>query len=273
MKEKKQLKISLNTAMLLVSIFILMIIGIIFLGYQNKLIKNNNNVLNKYTNNINMGNENEILNTENSDINKSTNTVEEKNNTENQNKIQKNTTNNSNKDDKVNAESARDKAIKSIKKCLSDKTWIKNNLSLSNYLSAKKDSNDEEYKFEVLNAKSDNPVVIVRVESERNLALMAFSVQYKNDKVSVDSFTDEPVHNSHSNYEVNDEYVVEMYGHMGSWKYSIYDVKDADKRIVKTDEGYKEEGDYTELNDLEKQYKLRLISYNLTNANIDKYLK
>ena len=191
-------------------------------------------------------------------------------------------------------------AVEAIKKALKDESWRKENVMMKvTCFGDTSSKNSQKLSFMRVVGADYEPLIIVEAYSEDDLSSQAFMVYYKNGKVVSIPLTGDPIHIYHGSVGV-DPNKAKMnigYMHMG-YEYNImYDIKSGMKEFVQGTgsyntyendeiiyEFYKYEGDidnknviseseYNEMNNAYDNYYFYEISTELTNSNIDKYVK
>ncbi|MBP3707049.1 MAG: hypothetical protein J6J36_00325 [Clostridia bacterium] len=207
---------------------------------------------------------------------------------------QKESTKNNSKDNKKAT------TVEAIKKALKDESWRKENVMMKKTcFGGTPSKNSQKLSFMRVVGADYEPLIIVEAYSEDDLSSQAFMVYYKNGKVVSVPLTEDPIHIYHSAVGV-DPNKAKMnigYMHMGYEYNMMYDIKSGMKKYVQGTgsentyendeiiyEFYKYEGDinnktviseseYNEMNNAYDNYYFYEISTELTNSNIDKYVK
>lgn len=192
-------------------------------------------------------------------------------------------------------------AVEAIKKALKDESWRKENVMMKNTCFGEAPSkNSQKLSFMRVVGADYEPLIIVEAYSENDLSSQAFMVYYKNGKVVSVPLTEEPLHIYHSGVGV-DPNKAKMnigYMHMGYEFNRMYDIKTGTLKYIQgigsyftydnnDNEKYEyykhidgandnieiSQDEYNKLNKEYDNYNFYEISTELTNSNIDKYVK
>lgn len=191
-------------------------------------------------------------------------------------------------------------AAEAIKKALKDESWRKENVMMKNTCFGEAPSkNSQKLSFMRVVGADYEPLIIVEAYSENDLSSQAFMVYYKNGKVVSVPLTEEPLHIYHSAVGVdpNKAKINIGYMHMGYENNIMYDIKNGTKKFVQgtglyntyendtiiyefykyredtTNEILISESEYNQMNSAYDNHNFYGISTELTNSNIDKYIK
>lgn len=273
----------------LIIILSLIIVGLITFLITDAIIKNsrkNENKINVIENNL-QENRNSITN-EITDKMTNTTTNETTNTTTNETtNTTTNETTNNNKE-----------AVEAIKTALKDNNWVKENVMMkeSCFVDVPIKSK-QDLTFMVLKSQNDIPIIAVSANSDEDLSTEVFLVTYKNGKVIANSITERAMHNGHAGIQIdpNNHIAAQGYAHMGAISDTYYDIKSGSAiyldnvgAVMGNTEGdyntpekyYKgktetecTKNEYDEIIAKYKKYKFYSIETELTDSNIDKYIK
>ena len=228
------------------------------------------------------------------------NTTSTNNNITNSNTI--NTSSNSSNENVISSNDPSSVAINEIKKCLKDKEWLKNNVYMKKSCFDTNIEGEQTLSFmKVKSADSNVPMVAIKATSEKDLSREVFLVSYKDGNVSAKSITGFALHIGHSNVLIdpNNQMADYTYFHMGMVKDSYVNIKNSNIEFLDSvgyyfelDENGTEkksnftkhygeeknetsitEAEYNNLKSKYNSYKFYDITTELTDSNIDKYLK
>ena len=245
-----------------------------------KNTQNSSNVTNS-TNNININNSESTTN----NVNNSNSSKTNLNNTEN-----------------VLTNSSESLEISELKKCLKDKEWLKNNVFMKKNCFGNNIEGNQTLTFMKLKAVDNKkPMVAVKTTSEKDLSSEVFLVSYSEGKVTAKSITGFALHIGHSDVQIdpNNQMADHTYFHMGVVKDTYINLKNSNTEFLDSigyyfelDENglekksdfikhYGEENNNTNITEEEynnikskyNNYKFYDIATELTDSNIDKYLK
>lgn len=189
-------------------------------------------------------------------------------------------------------------AVEAIKKALKDDEWVKENVMMkeSCFIDVPVE-HEQELTFMILKSNNNIPMIAVCAYSEEDISNQIFIVTYKNGKVVSNSITEHAMHNSHAGIEIdpNNYIAIQGYGHMGYMYNTYYDIKSgtstyldgAGYELGNTDETYEvpqkyykgkeqtecSESEYNEIISKYSKYKFYSIDTELTDSNIDNYIK
>lgn len=186
MKNKKSMIIIL--VIIIILVMILSVFSLIIKKQNDK--KQSNNMASN--NNYNISKENENMNVNNDVDNNSINNA-----IANQNSVGNNTT-------KVNPVILSPK--EAFVRCLSDQTWIKDNLYLKTDCFNKTIDNNEKQTVKFIKINEENwsaPVVLVYTECDSRQSNQCYILTYKDGNIEVKSMDDRASSKSHTSYKVN----------------------------------------------------------------------
>ena len=206
------------------------------------------------------------------------------------------------RNDDENNNSSYNTAISEIKKCLKDKEWLKNNVMMKKNCFGNNIEGDQVLTFMKIKSDAGNaPMVAVEATSETDISREVFLVSYNDGKVTAKSITGFANHISHGNVVIdpNNQMADNTYFHMGYVMDTYIDLKNANIEFLDTiayyfdfDENEKEkrsnftkrygkdekdtditEEEYNTIHSIYEDYKFYEITTELTDNNIDKYIK
>ena len=244
----------------------------------------NNNTINSINDNVNNGINNNVNNSGNNNANNSINT---------------NVNNSENNVAKNDVDSV---GISEIKKCLKDREWLKNNVFMKKNCFGNNIEGNQTLTFMKIKAVDKNaPMVAIKATSERDLSREVFLVSYNDGKVTSKSITGFAMHISHADVQIdpNNQMANNTYFHMGVVKDSYINLKNSNPEFLDSIGYYFEldengvekksnfskhygleendtnitEIEYNNLKSKYNNYKFYDITTELTDSNIDKYLK
>ena len=211
-----------------------------------------------------------------------------------------------NRTTKKNAENTnitdREKAIEEIKKCLKDKKWVQENVMMKQSCFENVPIQyEQKLTFMTVLGGKYSPMVIVQAYSEKDTSNQAFIVSYQDGNVQSNPITEHALHNSHAAVSVdpNNAMAVVNYMHMGYFYNTLYELKNGESKEIRTvggesklDENGNEvpfkyfrridnsnntadisEEEYNKLSAEFKKYKFYPIGTDVTDDNIDLYIK
>lgn len=271
---------------ILIGVLCLIIVGLVTFIIVNEIASNKKDdvaIIESETNNKNIEKEisNDILNE-----------AEGKENTTEKNEI----SNNEEQDDKTTNNSTSSTttmtAVEAIKKALKDDDWVKQNVMMKTDFGGSDLNYEQELSFIAL---KNNNLVIVEADSWDGHSSQIFLVGYKNGEVKSLALTENPAHNGHVVYSVdaNNMVLFQGYVHMGCYDNKYYKISSMNFEEIEDiyseeewDNGYTGKIIY-EINNVETsedEYKKAITEYGnkyscvavgteLTDANVDKYIK
>ena len=248
----------------------------------------NNNTINSINDNVNNGINNNVNNSGNNNVNNNAN-----------NSINTNVNNSENNVAKNDVDSV---GISEIKKCLKDREWLKNNVFMKKNCFGNNIEGNQTLTFMKIKAVDKNaPMVAIKATSERDLSREVFLVSYNDGKVTSKSITGFAMHISHADVQIdpNNQMANNTYFHMGVVKDSYINLKNSNPEFLDSIGYYFEldengvekksnfskhygleendtnitEIEYNNLKSKYNNYKFYDITTELTDSNIDKYLK
>lgn len=167
----------------------------------------------------------------------------------------------------------RDQAIQELKKALTNKAWINENLYLKENIFGEKilESEEQYISFEVIDNENEKaPIIVVQTEVKNSKQVSI--IRYKNDEVNVKKWTTQ--NGSRTTYEIKDNILIECWMAMGDWSYEVYTVDEMSEEQIEAHEGsLVNEEDYTELEKITEKYSTKQISKELNDTNVDRYIK
>lgn len=202
--------------------------------------------------------------------------------------------------DKTNANnnnSSSNIAAQEIRKCLKDKNWVKNNVMMKTTVFG--DALEHEQKLSFIKVVGGNysPMIVVEAYSDGDLSSQCFIVTYQNGKVVSNPLTEYPLHISHGGMAIdaNNAMACQGYMHMGNEASIYYDIKTGSSKTLEKVGKYDDYGDdgftgniiyyygedsnkitesrYNEILQKYSKYKFVSIGTDLTDANIDEFIK
>lgn len=205
-------------------------------------------------------------------------------------------------DDNKNNKSSYSTGISEIKKCLKDKEWLKNNVMMKKDCFGNDIEGSQVLTFMKIKTTDGNvPMVVVEATSEIDISREVFLVSYNDGKVTSKSITGFANHIGHGNVLVdpNNQMADNTYFHMGYVMDTYIDLKNANIEFLDTisyyfdfDENEKEkrsnftksygkaekdtditEEEYNKIHSIYEDYKFYEITTELTDNNIDQYIK
>ena len=181
-------------------------------------------------------------------------------------------------------------ALKAIRKSLKNKKWVNKNLKMTKNCFGDKINSKAKQQICFTKIKNKELVVVVTY-CEEQLSYKTFLVGYYNGKVTVKQFSKYAQHYYHGGVVVdkNNAILCDCYMHMGyesSTYYKLSNLKFSKLRSFDTNENTLERPTYYLINnkkvnkskynkELKKynKYKCSTVNTNLTNKNVDKYIK
>ena len=201
--------------------------------------------------------------------------------------------------DKTNANnnSSTNIAAQEIRKCLKDKNWVKNNVMMKTNVFGNALEHEQKLSFIKVVGGNYSSMIVVEAYSDGDLSSQCFIVTYQNGKVVSNPLTEYPLHISHGGITIdaNNAMACQGYMHMGNEASTYYDIKTGNSKTLETVGKYDDYGDdgftgniiyyygedsnkitearYNEILQKYSKYKFVSIGTDLTDANIDEFIK
>ena len=183
--------------------------------------------------------------------------------------------------------------IEEIKKCLKDANWVENNVMMKQSVFGENITGTQTLNFMKVIGGKYSPMFLIEAYSETDLSSQVFIVSYQGGKVVVKPLTKYPIHMSHGGVvaDPNKCVAVVTYMHMGYFSDTLFDLSSGRAKQVfgvggSDESGAKEyykvtssgnvditESEYKSIYSQMDNYKFYPIGTELTDANIDEYVK
>lgn len=292
---KKYNKSVLTTVLLILALIIIIVMGFFTYKFYTEKTKaaEKSTQLQSQVDSLN-----ETINDLQEKIDKVSETVNPSNTTNATNSISDKTTSSAEKNSSSNNNNNQSSNISKksnsdlIKEYLKNSECVENNLKLKTSCFNTDITGNQTLKFIQINT-GENCSVVVKSVAESDSSVGVFLVSCQNGQVIVNSLTDEPLHFGHNEILVspNDKKILIDYMHMDAVSKSYYSIEDGNFKLIdevgyeiKSSTGeavyYKNnynqkcsKDEYDTINDNYKSINFKTVDTELTNSNIDNYVK